>query len=108
MLGNSVVALSKTNYLAAVEGWKWSQNCVQDIVDQDDSRNLVRLRRDLVGKRDYILTCCRSLLSSPSQMDIVAQSPKHVHALPMRERLDGSGLADFSPSVLHRRVRTLA
>jgi hypothetical protein len=86
----------------------WGPHVYAGIVDQNDSRNLVRLRRDLVDKRDYILTCCRSLLSSPSQMDIVAQSPKHVHALPMRERLEGSGLADFSPSVLHRRVRTLA
>jgi hypothetical protein len=71
------------------------------VVDQNDSRNLVRLRRDLVEKRDYIFTCCRSLLSSPSQPAIAMQSSKHVHALPMREQRDGSGLAYFPPAVLH-------
>lgn len=76
------------------------------IVDQDNSRNLARLSRNLVEERDYIITCCRSLLSSPSQRAIVAQCPEHVHAMPMRERFNGSGLADFSPSVLHWRVRT--
>jgi hypothetical protein len=76
------------------------------VIDQDDSRNLVWLSRNLVEERDYIITCRRSLLSSPGQRCIVAQCPKHVHALPMRERFNGSGLANFPPSVLHRRIWT--
>ncbi len=31
----------------------------------------------------------------------MAQGPKHFHALPVRERFKGAGLADLSPSVLH-------
>ena len=76
------------------------------IVDQDDSRNLVRLSRNLVEERDYIITCRRLLLRCPGQRAIVAQCPEHVHALPVRERLDGSGLADFRPSVLYWWIRT--
>lgn len=78
------------------------------VVDQDDSWNLMRLRRDLVEERDYIITCRWSLLRSPGQRAIVAQSPKHVHALSMRERFDSSGLPNFSPAVLHGRVRAEA
>ena len=51
-----------------------------------------------------IIPCRRSLLSYPGQLAIMKQRPKHVDALPMRERLDGSGLADFSPAVLDWRI----
>jgi len=78
------------------------------VIDQDDSWDLVRLSRDFVEERDYVITCRRSLLRSPSQRTIVAQRPEHIHALPMRERFNRSGLADFSPAVLNRRVRTKA
>lgn len=76
------------------------------VVDQDDSWNLVCLSSDLIEERDYVITCRRSLLRSPGQQSIVAQCSEHVHALPVRERFDGPGLADFPPSVLHRRIRT--
>lgn len=78
------------------------------VIDQDDSRNVMRKHRDLFEECNNIVSCRRSLLSYPGQLAIVTQSPKHVHALPVRERLDGSGLADFSPAVLHRRIRAEA
>jgi len=76
------------------------------VVDQDDSGNLVRLSRNLVEERDDVATCRRPLLLRPGQRAIVTQCPKHVYALPMRERFNGAGLAHFPPSVLHRRIRT--
>jgi len=76
------------------------------VINQQDSWNFVRLSRNLVEKCDNIIPCCRPLLSSPGQRTIMAQGPKHVHALPVRERFNGAGLADLSPSVLHWRVRT--
>ena len=58
------------------------------IIDQDDAWHRVRLLRYLVEKGDHIVACGRPLLCRPDQLAVVAQGPKHVDALPMRQRFD--------------------
>jgi len=66
----------------------------------------VRLKRNLIEKCDDIVACRRPLLIVPNQFAVMAQGAKHIHALSVRKRFDGPGLADPAPIVLHRRIWT--
>jgi hypothetical protein len=57
-------------------------------IDQDNAWHRVRLRRYLVEKSDHIVASGRPLLRRPDQRAVVAQCPKHVDTLSMRQRLD--------------------
>jgi hypothetical protein len=67
-----------------------------------------RLERNLIEECDHIVACRRPLLSVPNQLAVMTQGSKHIHALSVRERFDGPGLADPAPAVLHRRIWTEA
>jgi len=75
------------------------------IVDQDDARYRVRLKRNLLEECDNIVVCRRPLLSVSNQLAIMTQGSKNIYALSVRERFDGPGLADPGLAILHRRIR---
>lgn len=74
------------------------------IIEQDNARHRVRLVSYPIKKGDYIMTRGRPLLSSPDQLAIAAQCPKHVDVVPVRQWFDWARLADPSPAILHRRI----
>lgn len=78
------------------------------IVYQDDAMNRMGLERNLIEKGDHVFACRWPLLSHPNQRAAMAQGTKHIHALSMRERFDGSDLANLAPAVLHGRIRAEA
>jgi len=58
------------------------------VVDQDNAWNRVRLGCNLIEKSNHIVACGRSLLCCPDQLAVMAQCPKHIDALSMRQWFD--------------------
>ena len=78
------------------------------VIEQHDAWHRMRLVGDLIEKGDDVFAPCRSLLRSPNQLTIVAQSAKHVDPLPVRERLYEPGFTNSAPAVLQRGIRAEA